>query len=1079
MRRFLLPLAVLIFGCEGRVQPHIIGRVDLGIDAAVGRDLGFVDAAPDAEPGELDAEPQDQGVDAGLDSGPDAGADASADLGMDAGADLGTDAELVDLGHDAGVDDANQGVEVGPADSGPTDADLSDVMGDAPPAVGFTMPASGAVLFGRVDVQISATDDHAVAQVELFLDRGVSLGVSASPPYVFSVDTTLLLDGNYELIAVATDSAAQTDTARRAVEIDNLGGVRPQVAVVYPVNGSEVCGTIRVQAIAGPSVASLRLLIDGVELTTATAPPFEADWDTSAVLQGVRHRVTAVATSTGGAVRRRSVWVVPSAGCDNHPTVAVPNPPPALIGAAGIRLAAEAADDVGVSAVVLSVDGVAVVTDTAAPYELVWIPSGVGDGPHVLTVSAFDTVNQPTVLGWVRTVDETPPVVSIVSPIPGLALDRRTYVARADATDANGVAEVTFTVDGVATSSAGAAPFEATVTVAASGDHDLAAVAVDAAGNQRTSSAVTLSVDLAPTITITAPAPSASVRGTVSITADATDDVGVQQVEFAVDGVALGADMVAPYAADWDTPQASQGAHTITATVTDSIGRTASASVTVTVDDAAPQVEITAPADAATVSRSVLITAAVSDDSALAMVDFIVDGSPLLSMPTPPFEATWDTCTRADGAGLIAVSARDDRGQTSSVAVTVTVGNRAVPPGLGGYGGVDSVILSWTTCGAGVTFNLYWSDQPGVTTTSSVVNLGFVDTYTHQGRAADSTGYYRVAQVDGPVIGPLSNEVELSPLGDYGAAFTGNARMLLYEVSLQGNTFDHFISAEDTTGPPSWSPTGDEIAFNFTQRVGYSSLPRVRLYNVTNRSTIFNLNGDEASWSADGAKVIAVDDGSQCFRTYRVDNGAQQCLSETGRRAVPAWDPTDSDRFAFIGDRVNFGPPTLFVRDMGATRIDVATSVQAFDWRPDGSGLIYVAAGGAGGTCLLRLATIDASSVTSTVDIADGVLCSSAVRWSPNNDDVAFWSTSSGGRGIYVVSVTGVVPVIVSSLTPLSETAGVIEALDWTPDGALIGYTTTSGINFTMNLCPAVGGVTTMPLSGSGSGEFEFRPVNP
>src|SRR3989442_1235204 len=60
--------------------------------------------------------------------------------------------------------------------------------------------------------------------------------------------------------------------------------------------------------------------------------------------------------------------------------------------------------------------------------------------------------------------------------------------------------------------------------------------------------------DTPPTVSITAPAAGATVSGTTTVSATATDNVGVAGVQFAVDGVNLGAEITAaPYTAPWMT----------------------------------------------------------------------------------------------------------------------------------------------------------------------------------------------------------------------------------------------------------------------------------------------------------------------------------------------------------------------------------------------------------------------------------------------------------------------------------------------------------------------------------------------
>ncbi|MCI0749135.1 MAG: Ig-like domain-containing protein, partial [Nevskiales bacterium] len=116
--------------------------------------------------------------------------------------------------------------------------------------------------------------------------------------------------------------------------------------------------------------------------------------------------------------------------------------------------------------------------------------------------------------------------------------------------------------------------------------------AVDAAGNgsaySAIASATTLSPDLfPPTVSITAPVNGATVSGVVTVTAQASDNVGIASVAFAVDGTTLDADTNAPYSFLWDTADTSNGAHTLTATASDTAGNTMiSSPVNVTVNNA-------------------------------------------------------------------------------------------------------------------------------------------------------------------------------------------------------------------------------------------------------------------------------------------------------------------------------------------------------------------------------------------------------------------------------------------------------------------------------------------------------------
>ena len=99
-----------------------------------------------------------------------------------------------------------------------------------------------------------------------------------------------------------------------------------------------------------------------------------------------------------------------------------------------------------------------------------------------------------------------------------------------------------------------------------------------------------------PTIAMTAPLAGATVSGKVTVSASATDNMGVAGVQFKLDGVSLGVQVTTPpYAVIWDTTTATSGAHALSAVARDAAGNTGtSAGVTVTVANSS-STAVTAP----------------------------------------------------------------------------------------------------------------------------------------------------------------------------------------------------------------------------------------------------------------------------------------------------------------------------------------------------------------------------------------------------------------------------------------------------------------------------------------------------
>jgi hypothetical protein len=190
----------------------------------------------------------------------------------------------------------------------------------------------------------------------------------------------------------------------------------------------------------------------------------------------------------------------------------------------------------------------------------------------------------------------------------------------------------------------------------------------------------------APSASMTAPANNATVAGTaVTVSAAASDNVGVAGVQFKLDGVNLGVeDGSSPYTIVWDTTKAANGSHSLTAVARDGAGNSAtSGPVTVTVNNAVadltpPIVTMTAPAPGTTVlGPAVTVSAIASDDVGVAAVQFLLDGAALGTEVTAgPFTRSWSTITAANGLHTLAARARDAAGNvTTSAPVSVTVSN--------------------------------------------------------------------------------------------------------------------------------------------------------------------------------------------------------------------------------------------------------------------------------------------------------------------------------------------------------------------------------------------------------------------
>jgi hypothetical protein len=323
--------------------------------------------------------------------------------------------------------------------------------------------------------------------------------------------------------------------------------------------------------------------------------------------------------------------------------------------------------------------------------------SGLAGGPpNTFGINFGNPPNSPP--------DTTPPTVAITAPTAGTTVTGTATVS-ANASDNVGVVGVQFQLDGANLGAEDAtSPYSVSwnSTTATNGTHTLTAIARDAAGNRTTSAAVSVTVSntppvdtTPPTVAISAPANASTVVGTITVSATASDNVGVAGVQFQLDGANLGAeDTTAPYSTSWNSTTVANGAHTLSAIARDAAGNKSTATVTVTVnnpvpDTTPPTVSIASPATGATVSGSITVTATASDNVGVAGVQFQLDGANLgAEDTTAPYSTSWNSTTASNGAHTLSAIARDAAGNKSTATVSVTVSN--IPPTSALGVGVDA-----------------------------------------------------------------------------------------------------------------------------------------------------------------------------------------------------------------------------------------------------------------------------------------------------------------------------------------------------------------------------------------------------
>ncbi len=141
-----------------------------------------------------------------------------------------------------------------------------------------------------------------------------------------------------------------------------------------------------------------------------------------------------------------------------------------------------------------------------------------------------------------------------------------------------------------------------------------------------------------PVASLTNPRTGVTVKDSLSVEVNATDNVRVKQVELLVDGKSVGLTETLPvsgttgtYRFSWNSKTVSDGRHTVGAVAADEVGNRGTASaievqVTNSSDTTPPVVNITSPVNSSTVSGSVTMSASAIDNIAVTKVSIYLNG---------------------------------------------------------------------------------------------------------------------------------------------------------------------------------------------------------------------------------------------------------------------------------------------------------------------------------------------------------------------------------------------------------------------------------------------------------------------
>jgi hypothetical protein len=415
------------------------------------------------------------------------------------------------------------------------------------PTVSLSSPVAGATVAGTVTVTASAADNVAVAGVQFLLD-GANLGAEVAGPrssYTFSWNTATASNGAHTLSARARDGAGNTAlSANVKVTVANAassGGGSNGLVAAYSFNEGK--GT----TVSDSSGNNLTGTISG------------ATWTTSGVYGG--------ALSFNGSTSYVDLGNPSALRLTGSMTLE-----------AWVKAAANPADD-----------GQIIAKSNGHGWQLKTSPDTGAEtfGTLVSSTSGTDTQR------YSKTVRSLNTWYHVASVYDAASKTLNTYV--------NGVLD-SGTLKGAVPASQLDSSVNVNIGRRTNGFYFNGVIDEVRIYNRDLSQAeiqmdmftavglTTVSTDKTPpTVSISAPAAGAKVSGTVTVSASASDNVGVAGVQFLLDGANLGAEVTGSgptYTTTWNTTTATNGTHTISARARDAAGNTSTAAnISVTVSN--------------------------------------------------------------------------------------------------------------------------------------------------------------------------------------------------------------------------------------------------------------------------------------------------------------------------------------------------------------------------------------------------------------------------------------------------------------------------------------------------------------
>ena len=176
---------------------------------------------------------------------------------------------------------------------------------DIAPSGQIQNPIPGQTVNGTISIEITATDNIGVDNVELSIN-GIPRDTLSDFPYVYDWDTSQEIDDQSHVIsAVVSDTSGNIGFIPPvSVIVDNQinDSTPPTGLISNPISGQTVSGTVEITVLAQDDygIENITFFIDGINISNDNTAPYSYAWDTTTLENGSEHTISASITDVVG-----------------------------------------------------------------------------------------------------------------------------------------------------------------------------------------------------------------------------------------------------------------------------------------------------------------------------------------------------------------------------------------------------------------------------------------------------------------------------------------------------------------------------------------------------------------------------------------------------------------------------------------------------------------------------------------------------------------------------------------------------------------------------------------------------------